>query len=277
MTPGCITRATDSRASLAGLSVMDAVVLFFAALLANTLSALAGGGAGLLQLPVLLMLGLSFPAALATHKVASVALGIGATVRHLREGRLRWRFACFVLAWGLPGVWLGTQWILSVADVWAELALGVLTLGLGVYSWCSPALGQRTERLHREGVGLWLGGGGLFLIGALNGSLSSGTGLFVTIWLVRWFGLDYVRAVSYTLVLVGLFWNGLGAVMLSVQAPVRWDWMPALLAGSLLGGYLGAHWALLKGNWLVKRVFEVLAVLAGLKLLSDAVLHWPVG
>lgn len=252
--------------------MLDIMVLFVVALLANTLSALAGGGAGLLQLPALLMLGLAFPAALATHKIASVALGVGATLRHLKEGRLRWRFAVFILACGLPGVLLGTRLILSVPDRWAELALGLLTLGLGVYSWRRPGLGQTSERRHRDAAGLRLGGAGLFLIGLINGSLTSGTGLFVTLWLVRWFGLDYTRAVSYTLVLVGLFWNGLGAAMLSVQAPVRWDWLPALLAGSLLGGYLGAHWALLKGNALVKRAFEVLTVAVGAKLLLDALL-----
>jgi uncharacterized membrane protein YfcA len=248
------------------------MVLFLVALLANTLSALAGGGAGLLQLPALLVMGLAFPVALATHKIASVALGVGATVRHIREGGFRWRFALLVLAWGLPGVLLGTQLILAIPDAWAELALGLLTLGLGIYSWRSPQLGQDSQRLNRDRRGLLLGGAGIFLIGILNGSLTSGTGLFVTLWLVRWFGLDYTRAVSYTLVLVGLFWNGLGALMLSVQAPVRWDWLPALLAGSLLGGYIGAHWALLKGNRLIKRAFEVLTVLAGLQLLRDALL-----
>ncbi|MCD6060599.1 MAG: hypothetical protein K0S16_910 [Moraxellaceae bacterium] len=250
----------------------DIMVLFLVALLANTLSALAGGGAGLLQLPALLVMGLAFPVALATHKIASVALGVGATVRHIREGGFRWRFALLVLAWGLPGVLLGTQLILAIPDAWAELALGLLTLGLGIYSWRSPQLGQDSQRLNRDRRGLLLGGAGIFLIGILNGSLTSGTGLFVTLWLVRWFGLDYTRAVSYTLVLVGLFWNGLGALMLSVQAPVRWDWLPALLAGSLLGGYIGAHWALLKGNRLIKRAFEVLTVLAGLQLLRDALL-----
>lgn len=251
---------------------MDVVVLFVVALLANTLSALAGGGAGLLQLPALLMLGLSFPAALATHKIASVALGVGATLRHLRAGRLRWRFAFFILACGGPGVLLGTQLILLVPDRWAEFALGLLTLGLGIYSWRRPQLGLLSERRHRDRSGLVLGGLVLLLIGILNGSLTSGTGLFVTIWLVRWFGLDYSRAVSYTLILVGLFWNGLGAVMLSVQAPVKWEWMPPLLLGSVLGGYIGSHWALLKGNALVKRAFEILTVVAGGKLLLDALL-----
>jgi uncharacterized membrane protein YfcA len=54
--------------------------VFTASLVANLLSALAGGGAGLVQLPVLIVLGLSFPLALATRKLASVALGIGATL-----------------------------------------------------------------------------------------------------------------------------------------------------------------------------------------------------
>jgi uncharacterized membrane protein YfcA len=247
---------------------MDMVVLFAIALLANTLSALAGGGAGLLQLPALLMLGLGFPAALATHKIASVALGVGATARHLRGGRLRWRFAALILAAGLPGVLLGTQLILRIPDAWAELGLGVLTLGMGLYSWRRPQLGRHSARRHRDAAGMSVGLAGIFLIGLLNGSLTSGTGLFVTLWLVRWFGLDYTRAVSYTLVLVGLFWNGLGALMLSVQAPVRWDWLPVLLAGSLLGGYAGAHLGLLKGSRMVKTAFELLTVLVGLKLIT---------
>lgn len=249
-------------------------LLFLLSLIANTLSSLAGGGAGLLQLPVLIFLGLAFPVALATHKIASVALGVGATLRHLRAEPIQWRFAVFILAAGLPGVWLGTQLILLVPDAWARLALGVLTLSLGAYSWRRPQLGRERHIQHTDRLGLLIGGAVLFGIGVLNGSLTSGTGLFVTIWLVRWFGLDYTRAVSYTLVLVGLFWNGLGALMLSLQAPVRWDWLPALLAGSLLGGYLGAHWALLKGNLLVKRAFEVLTVVAGSKLLWDALAGW---
>lgn len=248
-------------------------LLFLLSLVANTLSALAGGGAGLLQLPVLLFLGLAFPVALATHKIASVALGVGATLRHLRTGGINWRFAVYILAAGLPGVWLGTQLILQLPEAWARAALGVLTLGMGVYSWRRPALGRHYALRNTDSVqGLVVGGLGFALIGVLNGSLTSGTGLFVTLWLIRWFGLDYTRAVTYTLILVGLFWNGTGAWFLAQQAPVRWDWLPALLAGSLMGGYAGAHLALKHGNQLVKRSFEILTLLVGAKLLADA---WP--
>jgi uncharacterized membrane protein YfcA len=241
--------------------------VFVASLVANLLSALAGGGAGLVQLPVLILLGLSFPLALATHKVASVALGIGATLRHLRERSLNPRLAAFILACGLPGVVLGARVVLALPPKLCTVLLGLLTIGLGLYSLCQPALGVEPERQPLGRGRLLIGGLVLFAIGVLNGSLTSGTGLFVTLWLVRWFGLDYGRAVAYTLVLVGLFWNGAGAFTLGRQGQIAWAWLPMLLAGSIAGGYLGAHLAIAKGSQVVKRAFEVLALLMGSSLL----------
>ncbi len=250
------------------MSGLEQVVLFVIALIANMFSAFSGGGAGLLQLPVLIFLGLPFAVALATHKVASVALGIGATVRHLKEEPLDRRFVLLILLTGLPGVLVGANIILRVPDRSAEIALGLLTMGLGLYSWLNPGLGLAAERLHRDSVGQSIGGAVLFAVGVLNGSLTSGTGLFVTLWLVRWFGFDYRRAVAYTLVLVGVFWNGTGAIVLGYLSEIRWAWLPALLLGSLLGGYLGAHLAIVKGNRLIKRAFELITLLIGLKLVA---------
>ncbi|MEB3302033.1 MAG: sulfite exporter TauE/SafE family protein [Cyanobacteriota bacterium] len=243
------------------------VGVFLASLVANLLSALAGGGAGLVQLPVLILLGLSFPLALATHKVASVALGIGATLRHWRERSLNPRLAAFILACGLPGVVLGARVVLALPPKLCTLLLGLLTIGLGLYSIAKPTLGLVAEPHKLTRGRLAIGGLVLFAIGVLNGSLTSGTGLFVTLWLVRWFGLDYGRAVAYTLILVGLFWNGTGAITLGQRGQIAWTWLPMLLAGSIAGGYLGAHLAIAKGSQLVKRSFEVLSLLMGSALL----------
>jgi uncharacterized membrane protein YfcA len=245
---------------------VEQFILFLISLLANLFSAFSGGGAGLVQLPALIFLGLPFGIALATHKVASVALGIGATIRHLREGGLERQFVIFMLLAGLPGVVIGASLILQVADRHAEIALGVLTLGLGTYSYLSPKLGIEYQAIHRDRRGFFIGGAGLFLIGVLNGSLTSGTGLFVTLWLVRWFGLDYRRAVAHTLVLVGVFWNASGALTLGILGDIYWAWIPILLIGSLIGGYLGAHLSIAKGNRWIKRGFEVVTLLIGAKL-----------
>jgi len=147
------------------------------------------------------------------------------------------------------------------------MALGLLTMGLSIYSFFSPDLGQAIELKNRHRKGYVIGGLTLFLIGILNGSLTSGTGLFVTLWLIHWFGLDYKLAVAYTLVFVGLFWNASGAVTLGLLGDIYWLWIPALLLGSAIGGYIGAHLSIVKGNKVIKRSFEIVTFLIGLKLI----------
>jgi uncharacterized protein len=247
--------------------VLDQVILFVASLAANFFSALSGGGAGLIQFPILIFLGLPFGVALATHKVASVALGLGATLRHFRESHLERRFSLIILGAGLPGVVLGAATILQVPEKLATLLLGVLTLSLGLYSIFKPRLGMDYAPRSDTGMPLLTGMAGLFFVGFLNGSITSGTGLFLTLWLIRHFGLDYKRAVAYTLILCGVVWNGTGALVLGVLGTIAWDWMPALLAGSVIGGYLGSHVAIRKGNLWIKRSFEIVTILIGLKLI----------
>lgn len=247
--------------------MIEQLIVLITSLIANTFSALAGGGAGLIQFPVLLFLGLPFSIALATHKIASVALGIGATVRYFKEDLVQQKFALFMLLSGVPAVILGSFTAIEIPDAIAKIALGLLTMSLGVYSIFQKQLGQTYIPQHQDKSGFIIGGLLLFLIGFLNGSLASGTGLFATILLVKWFGMDYKRAVAYTLVVVGLAWNGVGAITLAFISQVKWTWIPVLLLGSFVGGYLGAHLAVLKGNLWIKRGYEIVTILVGLNLL----------
>ena len=43
--------------------------------------------------------------------------------------------------------------------------------------------------------------------------------------------------------------------------------MPALLAGSILDGYFGSHIAIKKGNVWIKRAFEAITIIIGIKLI----------
>ncbi len=251
-------------------SLPEFFFLLAISIIANGFSAIAGGGAGLLQLPILIFLGLPFNVALATHKIASVALGFGASARYYRENTLALGFALFVLAFGLPGVVLGANVILQVDEKLATLALGLLTISLGLYSYFKKALGIDYAPKHRNLHGYIVGGIVIFLVGVINGSLTSGTGLFLTLWLIHWFGLDYQRAVANTMILVGIFWNATGALTLALLTEVQWSWLVPLIIGALIGSYLGAHIAVLKGNKLIKRVFELTTIAVGLSLLLKA-------
>jgi len=247
--------------------MLEQILLFFISTVANIFSAFAGGGAGLIQLPVLIFMGLPFSLALATHKIATVALGVGATIRIVKEGHASWKLNLFMMSCGIPGVVLGAIFIVGIDDRVAQVSLGVLTLGLGLYSIFKPALGMNGEEKNRHPTGWMLGGLGLLVIGFANGALSAGTGLFATMWLVKWFGLNYKQAVAHTLIAVGLFWNASGAVTMGIIAQIHWAWLPALLLGSLLGGFLGAHMAISMGSKWIKRAYELVTIVVGVKLI----------
>jgi len=69
--------------------LLEDLSLFIVSLISNIFSAFSGGGAGVVQLPAILLLyEISFITALASHKVATVALGVGATLKYFRKDTL---------------------------------------------------------------------------------------------------------------------------------------------------------------------------------------------
>ena len=86
------------------------------------------------------------------------------------------------------------------------------------------------------------------------------------------FGLSFPEAVSYTLIFVGIFWNGIGALSLGLTGNIIWRCIPVLVLGSLLGGYFGAYFSIIKGSKFVKFVFEIVSFSVGLSLLLKAFL-----
>jgi uncharacterized membrane protein YfcA len=247
---------------------INSLALFFGSLIANTLASLSGGGAGLLQFPLLIFLGLPFSVALATHKVASVALGLGAAYTHIKGGTLSWKICIYLIIVGSIGVVVGANIVLMISDAIAQKLLGTMILALGVYSRLKKQLGQEEQLKNRDMKGWIVGGIGLALIGIINGSLTAGSGLLVTLFLVRWFGFTYKQAVALTMICVGLFWNGIGGIaIVQAGAPIYWVWLPILLLSSFIGGSLGAVLANRSSNQLVKTAFEILTFAVGIKLL----------
>ena len=79
--------------------------------------------------------------------------------------------------------------------------------------------------------------------------------------------MDYRKAIAYTLIIVGLFYNAIGAITLGVLTDINWNILPALFIGSLLGGYLGAKISLSKSNRTIKIVYQIITISVGISLI----------
>ncbi len=247
-------------------SLIKNIFILLISFFSNTFSAISGGGAGLLQLPALILSGTPYYQALASHKFATVALGLGGSLRNYKSLRNDIFIAWQLLIFGLPGVFLGASIVEFISEQYLYLFLGIFSILLSIYSFFKSDLGlssgnKKIYLVHKIRF-LFL----IFFVGILNGSVSSGSGLIVTIILIKTFGMDFLRAISLTFLTVGIFWNFSGAIFLSKIGKVPLDTLVLLIIGSFTGGYLGAHLSKLKGNILIKRTFTIVCFLVGVSL-----------
>ena len=252
-------------------SIYKNISIFFISFFSNTFSAISGGGAGLFQLPALLLLGLPYYEALASHKLATVALGIGGSLRNQKTLRDDIHVAWQILIFGLPGVIYGASIVEKISEQYLYLLLGVISILLAIYSFSKSDLGlfsinKKLNLVHKIRFSILI-----FIIGILNGSISSGTGLLVTILLIKTFEMDFLRAISMTFFTVGIFWNFVGAVFLARIGSVPFNLLIVLIIGSFTGGFFGAHLSKLNGNILIKKTFITVCILVGMSLLIKSI------
>ena len=252
-------------------SLNKSISIFLISFFSNTFSAISGGGAGLLQLPALILSGVPYHQALASHKLATVALGIGGSLRNYKSLRNDIWVSWQILIFGLPGVIFGAYIVVYISEQYLYLFLGIISILLSFYSVLKSDLGLSSGNIKlnlRQKIRFIIF---IFLIGILNGSISSGTGLLVTILLIRTFGMDFLRAISLTFLTVGIFWNFTGAILLSKIVSVPSNILIILIIGSFTGGYFGAHLSKLKGNILIKKSFTTVCLLVGISLLIKSI------
>ena len=242
------------------------LLIFLISFFSNVFSAISGGGAGLIQLPALLLFGIPYHQALALHKFATVALGIGGSLRNFRSLKSDLLIILLLLIIGIPGVLVGSTLVMIISNEYLYLVIGLLSIFLGFYSYTKPNLGLTTIKKNIDYFTWVKFIFFIFLVGIMNGSISSGTGLLVTILLIKTFGFDFLKAISITFFCVGIFWNASGAIALSQIGTFSLNLLIVLLLGSFLGGLLGAHLSNLKGNKVIKRFFTFLCFLVGVSL-----------
>ena len=246
-------------------------LIFLISFVSNTFSAISGGGAGLIQLPALLFSGIPYYQALATHKAATVALGLGGSIRNYKSLRDDFYVLWQILFFGTPGVIFGASIVKFLSEQYLYTILGLFSIFLSIYSFLKPNLGLNSEENNLNYHLNLRFAIPIFLIGILNGSVSSGTGLLVTILLIKIFKIDFLRAVSLTFFSVGIFWNAIGAIFLSRIGSIPSNLLIILILGSFTGGYLGAHLSNLKGNKLIKKTFTIVCLLVGISLLIKSI------
>lgn len=240
-----------------------AFLLFFVALAAGVIDAIAGGGA-LITIPALLAVGLPPGAAIATNKVGGFAGASAATLQFARKRQIDWRRSRWMILSTFAGSLLGAVALTRLDSVILERVIPILLLGFALYFLLSPRVGA-SDSAQRMSHGMYAATLAP-VIGFYDGFFGPGTGTFLAISGVALLGMNLTRATGHAK-LLNLSSNIAALIFYSLHGNIVWAFGLPMLAGQWIGGTLGARLAIHRGHGLIRIVMVVMATIVAVKML----------
>lgn len=233
---------------------------------AGFLNVMAGGGS-LLVMPVMVLMGIPGPAANGTTRVAILAQNITATAGFRRKGYSNIRLSLTLAACALPGAavgaWFGTQ----LEGVWFNRVLAGVMIAVLILM----ATGRNKSSIGTGPVPMTRGrliAGHVLMVGAglYGGFIQAGIGFILMAILHRVMGIDLVRVNMHKVFIVGVY-TIVAIAVFAARGSVMWTTGLFLAAGMALGGWIGSHVAVGRGERLIRIVFNLALVALAIKLL----------
>lgn len=228
------------------MNLSQATILFFAALAAGAINAVAGGGS-FFTFPSLLFVGIPPVNANATNTVAvwpGQVASIGGYRRQLRN--LSWTTVMPLLVTGILGGVLGGWTLLKTPQTtflrlvpWLILAATIIfTLSGRVTHWVRQRSSSREHHEFATGRGVVF----QLFIAFYIGYFGAGAGILILAMLAL-LGMDEIHTMNALKALLTTVSNGVAMLLFIFSHAVYWPETILMVVASMLGGYFGAHFA----------------------------------
>ncbi|MGA8432714.1 MAG: sulfite exporter TauE/SafE family protein [Candidatus Sulfotelmatobacter sp.] len=240
------------------MSLQTAIFLFVAGALGGALNSVAGGGS-FIAFPALLFTGVPPIPANATNTIAlwTAAAASGSAYRSKLDVPRRVMIPLFIasLIGGLAGAFLLLR---TPAHTFLRV-LPWLTLGATLlFAFGKRLAGGRRSVIEHESSTAALVGATLFqlAVAVYGGYFGGGMGIVMLAMLAA-LGMTDIHSMNALKSVLGFVINGVAVVVFIIERAVYWRPGIVMIIGGVLGGYIGAHYALrLPQTWV--RAFVVL-------------------
>ncbi len=249
------------------LDLWQVALLIVVGIAGGFVNVLAGGGS-LLTVPVMIFLGLPGPVANGTNRIGILAQSIVSIVTFTRRGFSEFKLSLSLSACAIPGAVAGALLGVHLDGVWFNRAVALIMIGVLLVmqfdkgSVRQSADYQPTRRQLVYGHVLMLGAG------FWGGIIQLGVGFILMPILNRVMGLDLVRTNMHKVFIVATY-TVVALFIFASQVELLWLVGIALAVGNAIGGYLGAHFSITKGERMIRLVLNLVLVAFIVKLLLD--------
>ena len=235
----------------------ELILLCLAAFAAGFIDAIVGGG-GLLQTPAALLILPQYPVAtlLGTVKIPSLAGTAVAAVKYAKQVKFNYAVlaACTVAAFiaSLSGAYL----VSTIDNQHIKPVILVVLIAVALYTYFNKQFGVQKEKNQTVKKQLLLACLFGLIIGFYDGLIGPGTGSFLILAFVGILGFDFIGASAHAKV-VNVGTNLAALIYFSSTGHVLFEYAIPMAIFNILGSFLGAKLALLKGNKFIRIFFLV--------------------
>jgi len=233
-----------------GFFVWQAVLMTVLSFAVGVLGGFVGLALGSMRLPAMLFLGMGAPTAAGTNIIVSTVSAATGSIRHLREGRVKWRIVLLIGPPSIAGAFIGGYFSKSAPESALLLAVGVLV------TWQGVGFLRRSRRLRTEALGADARSQpartrpqGLpratatAVVGLGTGVLGGAVGLIMgslRLPALVWLGAE-PRVAAGTNLMVGTVLGAAAWSAHALQGQVDYPMMALMASAAAAGSYIGAR------------------------------------
>ncbi len=243
---------------------IDVLLLVLMIGLATGFSDSVIGAGGLISVPALIFFGLPPQVAIATDRFGVLGQGFTALYKFWKAGKIVWKYVFVLSVISLIGSLIGANILVSVDPKILQTVVGILLIILLPLIFLKQNLGvQASETSKSKRVaGFFI----YFLIMTYGGFFGQGTGPLLFYALTYFLGLTMIQVLA-TGVIPWLVLSLSSLIIFAFNGIVDYKIGIVLLVSMAIGGYVGAHFAITKGDVWIKRLFIFFVVASSIKLL----------
>ena len=247
------------------MQLWELILLAFAGFASGWINVIAGGGS-LLTVPVMVFMGLPGPVANGTNRISIFTQSISAVLAFRSKGFSDFRLSASLAAAASLGAYFGAGVGVTLDGVWFNrLVAGVMVAVMILMLTGEERTKPRPDApAHARNLAL----GHVLMIGAgfWGGLIQIGVGFLLMPILYRVMGLDLVR-VNMHKVFITLVFTTVAFFVFASKAAIVWEAGAALALGTAIGGWMGAHATIRKGEKFIKRALVAVLAAMAVKLL----------
>ena len=247
------------------MDIWHFLILSLAGLAAGFLNVMAGGGS-LLTVPIMVFIGLPGPVANGTNRIAILAQNITAVTAFFKKGYANFRLSLTLSLCALPGAVAGAYAGTRLEGIWFNRTLAIIMLGVMLLMAFDKKSVPKKDGSGSEPRNIIPGHVLMVTAGFYGGFIQVGVGFILMAILYNVMRLNLVL-VNMHKVFITMVFSVAALIVFASQVQIMWLLGLCLAVTYSLGGWLGVHVTITRGERLIKIILNTVLILFIIKLL----------